>query len=639
MNVTLGILAHVDAGKTTLSEQMLYRCGVLRACGRVDRGDACLDFAPVERRRGITVFSAQAQFRHGENQYFLLDTPGHADFSPEMERCLAAMDLSILVVSAAGGVEVGTERIWRLLQERGLPAVCFLNKSDCPGAEPDAVFRQLEQRLGGPFCDLRRGMNEAVREQIAMTDDAALEACLDGTLTDGEAWEFLADAVAKRKLFPVFGGSALTGEGVEALLEGLDLLCRTEYNADGPLEVLAYQIRHDRQGGRVVYGKVLSGTLRPRQMLHGEKVNELRRYLGEKWTPLPSASAGELAALTGLRAIRAGDRAGETLYEQSETAVPPLLAEVHGGPETPPQRLLECFRQLEDEEPALSVCWNEALQQLQVAVMGDVQLEILQQTVQERFGLPVSFGECQAVYRETIAAPVRGCGHFEPLRHYAEVHLLLEPGPRGSGVTFDSRCPTDVLAGSWQRLIRTHVLERRHAGALTGMALTDVRVVLLAGRAHEKHTEGGDFRQAVYRAIRQALFHADNVLLEPYYRFVMEVPPEIAGRILADLAQLHGVCAPPDPLGERVRLTGRCPVAAMLPYSRGFASLTRGRGTLRLEPDGYEPCVNTEEVVRRLGYDRERDTENPADSVFCDHGAGHTVKWYDAPAHMHLVLD
>ena len=639
MNVTIGILAHVDAGKTTLSEQILYRCGALRSCGRVDHGDACLDFTAVERGRGITVFSAQAGFCHGSNSYFLLDTPGHTDFSPEMERCLAALDYAILVISATAGVQAHTETLWRLLRERKIPVICFLNKLDAPGADREAALRQMGSKLGGEFLWLPGGLTEEIREQVAMTDDGALEAYLGGNWTDDACMDALAKAVADRKLFPVYGGSALTGDGVDELLDGMDHICRTQYDEHGPLRVRAYQVRRDRQGNRVTFLKVLSGILEPRQLLGGEKVHELRRYFGEKWTPLERAGAGELAAATGLKELRAGDAAGVEREPGPAAQTPPLRAQVLCGPEVPPTKLLSCFRQLEEEEPSLAVEWQESLKALHVAVMGEIQLEVLQQTVEERFGFPITFGPCQVAYQETILRPVRGCGHFEPLRHYAEVHLLLEPAERGSGVTFVSRCSTDDLALNWQRLIETHVLERKHPGALAGMPLTDVRVVLLAGRAHDKHTEGGDFRQATYRAIRQALFSGESILLEPCYRFTMEVEPPVAGKILSDMAMLHGQCQPPETVEGATRLTGTCPVATMLDYARGFAAMTRGRGSLRLEMEGYAPCHDQEAVVERIGYDRERDAENPAGSVFCDHGAGHPVDWREAPAMMHIRLD
>lgn len=637
-NCCIGVLAHVDAGKTTLSEQLLYLGGTIRHCGRVDHADACLDFTDVERRRGITVFSAQAEFCHGRNRYFLVDTPGHADFSPEMERSLSVLDYAVLVISCVDGIQAHTETLWRLLRERGLPVFCFLNKADCPGADPELVLRQLHDRFGGGFCAFSDGLTESVREQIALTDDESLALYLDGALDEPSCWEAAARAVKRRALFPVFVGSALSGSGVEALMDGLDRICRTAYDLDGPTEASVYQVRHDRQGNRVAFCKVCSGVLRPKQAVGEEKVHELRRYTGGRWTPMEQAEAGTLTAVTGLRTIRPGGRIGGEQVGQEKGVLPFLLAQVQAE-NVPPARLLEIFRLLEDEEPTLSVQWNEVLRQMQVAVMGEIQLEILQQTVLERFGISVAFGPCQVAFQETIAAPVRGCGHYEPLRHYAEVHLLLEPGPRGSGVKADSRCATDCLPLHWQRLIETHILEKTHAGALAGMPLTDVRVSLLAGRAHEKHTEGGDFRQATYRAIRQALFCAENVLLEPYYRFTAEAEPSIAGKILSDLPMLHGTFEPPEISGGVTRIHGRCPVSTMLAYSRGFAAMTRGRGSLRLEYDGYEPCYNMQEVVSRIGYDRERDTEHPADSIFCAHGAGFPVKWYDAPARMHLKLD
>ena len=637
MKVTLGILAHVDAGKTTLSEQLLYRCGVLRRCGRVDDGDACLDFTPVERSRGITVFTAGASFSHGSNDYFLLDTPGHGDFSPEMERCLAAMDWAVLLISAAGGFDAHTERLWRLLEARGIPTAVFLNKCDLPGADGDAVLADVARRTGAPLWDLRRGLPEAAREQAALPDDGALEAYLSGTLDDGGLWDAAARAAGRRQLIPVFAGSALQGDGVAELLDGLDRLCRTAYDAAGPAELLVCQIRRDRQGGRMALCKLLSGTLRPRETVAGEKVHELRRLLGARWEPLAEAAAGEVVAVTGLSSLQAGDRAGSGPTQRPPRPVPPLRVQVCA--DAPPARLLEAFRQLEDEEPSLSLRWSESRRQLQLAASGPLQLEILAQTAAERFGLDVTFGEPEVAYQETIAAPVRGCGHFEPLRHYAEVHLLLEPAPRGSGVTFASRCPTDDLALRWQRLIETHVLEKAHTGALTGSPLTDVRVTLLAGRAHEKHTEGGDFRQAVYRAIRQALFHAENVLLEPWYRFEAEAEPAAAGRIQTDVVRMGGVCNPPEHRGTAVHLTGRCPVAAMLPYRRDFAQWSRGRAVLELAPDGFEPCRDTAAVVAATGYDRTQDADNPADSIFCSHGAGHAVPWDEAPARMHLSVD
>lgn len=634
MNVTLGILAQVDGGKTTLSEQLLYRGGALRSMGRVDDGGTCMDFTPVERARGITVFSAQATFCHGQTRYFLLDTPGHGDFSPEMERCLAAMDAAILVIGASGPIPARTERLWQLLAQRKIPTVCFLNKIDLAGADPDGTLEQMRRWSDG-FCDFSGGLTDEVREQIAMTDDGLLESYLEGTLDDSVCWAAAGRAFMERRLFPVYRGSALQGTGIEELLEGLDRLCRTEYDESGPLELLIYQIRRDKQE-RVCCCKILSGTLQPRQTVGGEKIHQLRRYVGGKWEQLPTAQAGELVAVTGLQDLRAGDRAGETLLHREAVSPPPLLVEARA--DVPPARLLEIFRQMEDEEPTLSVRWNEGLHQLHVAVAGDIQLEILAQMAKERYDLEVTFGEPAVAYQETIAKAVRGCGHFEPLRHYAEVQLLLEPNPRGRGVTFESRCSTDNLALNWQRLIETHVLEKPHVGAMMGAPLTDVNVVLLGGRAHDKHTEGGDFRQAVYRAIRHGLFHADNLVLEPWYRFTIQADPSTAAKLQTDISRMGGDCDLPETVGVWTRLTGRCPVSKMLPYSREFATRTRGGGSLQMEPDGYEICPDGEAVAAVSGYDRERDTENPADSIFCSHGAGHSVSWREAADHMHVVI-
>lgn len=634
MNVTTGILAHVDAGKTTLSEQLLYHCGATRTLGRVDRGDTLLDCAPVERERGITVFTGHANFTHNGNHYFLLDTPGHTDFRPELERCLAALDCAILVVPCTDGPTLRTERLWHILAEHGIPVILFLNKTDIPGSDPQASLSALEERLNVRFCDLTNGLTEDAREQTALTSEEAMEACLTGEWTDEACMRTASAAVSKRELFPVITGSALNGTGIKALLDCLDNLAPGLDGNGGPVEFLACQVRRDRQGERYIIGRVLSGELRPRQQLGGEKIHELRRCQGGRQTPLDRAETGELCAITGLAGLRAGDRASSNEIIRPPFSPPPLLASVES--ELPPAKLLEIFRILEDEEPALAVRWKDGA--VHLALSGELMPEVLARNVKERFGAEITFGERRAAYRETIAKPVRGCGHYEPLRHYAEVHLLLEPGERGSGVVFESRCPADSLARNWQRLIETHVLEREHPGPLTGSPLTDVRVILLAGKAHEKHTEGGDFRQAVYRAIRQGLFSGETVLLEPYYRFVIQAGLTIAGRVQNDLRRLDAILETVERVGEGVRLTGRCPVEGMAAYAGEFAGIVRGQAELTLMDGGYEPCRDTETVVRTVGYDRERDTENPAGSIFCSHGAGHPVSWREAPDHMHVEV-
>lgn len=635
---TIGVLAHVDAGKTTLSEQILFQCGAIRKPGRVDHQDTLLDCDLVERRRGITVFSGQAQFTHGNRRYFLLDTPGHADLSPEMERTLGALDYAILVVSGVDGVQAHTETIWRLLAERNIPVFFFLNKTDLPNAEPERVLGELRQRCSTQCILLDTGFTPATQEQVALADEAHLEQYLAGEL-DETAWEqALRQGIRERAFFPVYTGSALHGQGVETLLQGLDRFTETRYDPEAPLAGLVYQIRHDEQNNRIALLKLTGGRLHPKELLLGEKIHELRAYQGEKYTVLSQAEAGELVAVTGLNQAKSGTPFGDG-ESHPPTLIPLLTAQVLWPPDRPQPQVLEALRILEDEEPALQLQWNQEAQELHLAVMGPIQLEVLQETARLRFGLDLTFGEPQVLYRETIRRPVLGCGHFEPLRHYAEVHLLLEPGPRGSGVRFRSLCATDRLAINWQRLIGSHVMEREHPGALAGYPVTDIQVSLVDGAAHLKHTEGGDFREATYRAIRQGLFQADNLLLEPFYAFLIQVPTELAGRVLADIQQMQGETQPPQPSGVDSILLGAAPVSEMMEYVKTFPAMTRGRGRLQLRFDGYRPCHNTESVLSQRNYDREADREHPADSVFCSHGAGHLVHWSEAAALMHCHPD
>lgn len=632
--ITIGILAHVDAGKTSLSEQILFRGGALRQLGRVDHQDALLDFDPVERRRGITVFSGQARFSLDGRTYFLLDTPGHADFSGEMERCLAALDCAILVVSAVDGVQAHTETIWRLLTEHGLPVFFFLNKMDLPGAEPERAKAELARLCGDALIPLEDGFCPESQERLALTDEALLEDYLAGELSESTWQAALCRAVMARELFPLYSGSALSGDGVDALLEGLGRFTQKEYDPEAPLSGLVYQIRHDKQGKRVALLKLTGGRLRAKDSLLEEKVHELRCYQGEKYTVLPEARAGELVTVTGLSQAKSGDAFG-TGQTQRPSITPLLSAKVIWPAETPLPTVLEAMRTLEDEEPGLHLRWDEELQELHLAVMGPIQLEVLQESARLRFGLELEFGSPQILYRETIRRPVLGSGHFEPLRHYAEVHLLLEPGPRGSGIQFRSLCPTDALATNWQRLIQTHVGEQEHPGALSGFPVTDLRISLLAGAAHEKHTEGGDFRESTYRAIRHGLFQAESILLEPYYSFRIQVRNELAGRVMADIQRMQGQAEPPIPLGEDSLLLGQAPVSDMMDYAKDFAAMTQGRGRLQLSFGGYRECHNSEEVLERIGYQKEADRAHPADSVFCSHGAGHIVPWQEAAAAMH----
>ncbi len=655
MPISIAILAHVDAGKTTLSEQILYRAGTIRSLGRVDRQDAFLDFNPVERERGITVFAAQSQFGWAGRRFFLLDTPGHADFAGEMERSLRAADCAVLVVSAAEGVQSHTVTLWRLLRAQKLPVFFFVNKLDRPGADHERVQNQLREELGAACADFSAGytdghFSEELAEQLASLDDVLLERYLDGDCTDAELLETARKLTAAGELFPIYKGTALTGDGVEALLSGLsELLPEPEEKPEAPVRALAYQVRHDKQGGRIVFLKVQQGTLRTRDELPvpgkdgellAEKVGELRRYSGPKFVPLAEAGPGELCAVTGL-SVMPGQIVGDGAGEGVPFSMQPLLSAELRFDETKyhPLTVLGWMRELEDEEPLLGVEWNGEARRISVRVMGEIQLEILTGMLAERYGLPVSFGECRVLYRETIAAPVHGCGHFEPLRHYAEVHVRLEPGEPGSGITFASECRTDDLVANWQNLIRTHVFEKEHRGVLTGSPLTDVKIVLLAGRAHLKHTEGGDFREATYRAIRQGLMQAENILLEPWYAFEAETEPSLAGRVIADIQRMAGECLPPETLGVSVLVRGFAPVSGLRGYAREFTSFTRGKGRLTLRFDRYRPCHNTAEVVAERGYEPERDGDNTPDSVFCSHGAGFVVKWNEAPAMMHLSVE
>ncbi len=638
--LAVGILAHVDAGKTTLSEGLLYRSGALKKLGRVDHRDAFLDTHVIERERGITIFSKQAVLPLGGRQVTLLDTPGHVDFSSEMERTLQVLDCAILVVSGADGVQGHTETLWRLLARYRIPTFIFVNKMDLPAADKAALLAGLQRSLSSGCVDFGES-RAAVCENAALCDEQALAQYLEtGSLTDGE----LAALTAKRALFPCFFGSALRLEGVDELLDGLRRLAPSpEYPAEFGARV--YKISRDAQGARLTWLKVTGGCLRVRDMLRGEtdgqaweeKADQIRIYSGARFQPADRAEAGMVCAVTGLSHTFAGQGLG---CEKGE--LPPLLEPVLtyrvGLPQgSDPHVVMRQLAQLEEEDPQLHMVWNNQLREIHMQLMGAVQIEVLRRVIAERFGLDVSFDAGSIVYRETIAAPVLGAGHYEPLRHYAEVHLLLEPLPRGSGLVFGSACSGDTLDLGWQRLILTHLAERSHPGVLTGSPITDMRITLVAGRGHIKHTEGGDFRQATYRAVRQGLMQAQNVLLEPWYALRLELPLENVGRAMADIQRMSGLCDPPENRGETALLTGCAPVAALRDYAAEVAAYTRGRGRLSCALAGYRPCHNQSEAVAAAGYDPERDVENPADSVFCSHGAGVVVKWDEAGAHMHVA--
>ncbi len=627
----IGVLAHVDAGKTTLSEGFLYLSGAVRRLGRVDHRDAFLDTDAQERERGITIFSKQAELTWGDTAITLLDTPGHVDFSAEMERTLSVLDCAVLVISGTDGIQGHTRTLWRLLEWHAIPTFLFVNKMDLAGADRAALLAQLQDKLDGGCLDFSAGPGP-IAEDLASLDEGLMDKYLEG----GEITEAdVASLIARRLAFPCFFGSALRLEGIDTLLDGLS---RYTLTPDYLPEFGARVFKIARDGtDRLTYVKVTGGSLKVRTLLGEEKVNQIRVYSGAKYQTVDEAPAGTVCALTGLTKTRPGDVFGAEPPAAEPELEPVLNYQVILPPGCDVHAMLRNLRQLEEEDPQLRVVWNEALGEIHLQLMGEIQLEVLTRLIQERFGVEVAFGVGNIVYRETITGrPVEGVGHFEPLRHYAEVHLLLEPGPRGSGLRIASACPTDQLDLNWQRLIFTHLLEKRHRGVLTGSPITDMKITLVAGRAHVKHTEGGDFRQATYRAVRQGLMQAESVLLEPHYDFSLELPPDCVGRAMNDLQSMGGAVAGPEQEGELSLLTGHAPVAGLRDYWREVTAYTRGRGRLSCALRGYEPCANQEEIVSQLGYDPERDIDNPPDSVFCSHGAGVTVKWDQVRDHMHV---
>ncbi len=633
--LVLGIFAQVDAGKTTLSEALLYKTGALRTLGRVDRGDAHLDTHELERARGITIFSKQARFETERLAVTLLDTPGHADFAPEAERVMPVIDCALLLVSGTDGVQGHTLTLWRLLQHYGVPVVLFFNKMDLPGADRAALLADARTALS----DRCAALDDA--ESVALSSEALLEHFLNtGALDDALA----ADAVAKRELFPCLFGSARQLDGIDELLQALERLAPVPvYPAE--LSARVYQIAHDPQGNRLTFLKVTGGTLAVRSAVRchrpdGEpleaKVTQLRLYSGAEFEAVQQVPAGDVCAALGLSGLLAGDTLGDAAPDRGAALEPVMSYCIRLPADLDPQLALPKLRLLEEEEPQLRMVWDARLREIRVQLMGAVQLEILQSLIRMRFGWDVTFDTGRISYRETIAAPVEGVGHFEPLRHYAEVHLILAPLPQGSGLVFDTVCSEDVLDRNWQRLILTHLQEKQHLGVLTGSPVTDLRITLAAGRAHLKHTEGGDFRQATYRAVRQGLMKAESILLEPYYAFRLTVPPEQIGRAISDIRAKSGSFDPPVETPGGTLLQGRAPVSELRDYARDVAAYTRGRGRLSCEVAGYFPCHNTEAVVTALAYDPAADLENTPDSVFCSHGAGITIPWDQVEENMHL---
>lgn len=649
--LTTGILAHVDAGKTTLSEAILYLTGSIRKLGRVDHKDAFLDSSEIERSRGITVFSKEARFVLGEKEVTLLDTPGHADFSAEMERTLQVLDYAILVVSGTDGVQSHTRTLWKLLEDCGMPVFVFVNKMDRPGTDREAIVRELTEAFGDGFVEAKAdgSLNE---DEAAMASENLMEEYLaDSSLSD----QSLAHAIEERLIFPMYFGSALKMEGVKEFLDGFARYTQPkEYDEEFGARV--YKISRDKQGNRLTHMKITGGSLKSKMLIDcghiqvkgdlesgtviKEKAEQIRLYSGDSFTMAGEAAAGTICAVTGLTRTYAGQGLGKEAAQDARkiTIMPVITARLITEPDTDPVLLLAKLRQLEEENPTLHVIWKEELKEIHVQVMGELEQEILKNQIKERFDENIDFGEGSIIYKETIAQPVIGIGHFEPLRHYAEVQLLMEPLPEGSGLVFDSLCSEDKLDRNWQRLIMTHLMERVHPGVLTGSEITDMKITILAGRAHLKHTEGGDFRQATYRAIRQGLRKAESVLLEPFYTFTLKIPQENTGRAMSDMQRLGASCSLPE-VDQTINMsviTGEGPVSTLRGYQREVSAYTRGEGRFEAALCGFRPCHNEAEIIAEKGYRPEEDIENPTGSVFCDHGAAVYVDWQQVDNMVHV---
>ena len=633
--IVVGILAHVDSGKTTLSEAMLYLSGTISKLGRVDSKNSFLDTFSLERSRGITIFSKQALLKYKDTDITLIDTPGHVDFSAETERTLQVLDYAILVISATDGVQSHTQTLWKLLAKYNVPCFIFVNKTDLDGADRDVALCQLRTKLSDNCVDFNLSDDE-LNENIALCDETLLEKYENDALDKFD----VVSAVKNRKIFPCMFGSALKLDGVDAFMDLLnDYTEMPAYGTDFGAKV--YKISEDK-GQRLTMMKITGGSLKVKEVLksekniNAEKVNQIRLYSGEKFTAVDEAQAGTVCAVTGITFTNSGDGLGTEDNSSMPVLTPVLTYTVNVPDGTDAHTVLSNMKILEGEDPQLKVEWNERYSEIHVKLMGDIQLEVLQTLFADRFGIDISFGKGSIIYKETIEEAVEGVGHFEPLRHYAEVHLLLKPGKRGSGLVFKTECKEDVLDKNWQRLILTHLYEKTHIGVLTGSPITDMEIILKSGKAHPKHTEGGDFRQATYRAVRQGLRSAKSVLLEPYYDFTLEVPTENVGRAMSDIQFMHGTFNPPENDGENSVFTGSAPVSTMYDYARDVRMYTHGKGKLVCALKGYEPCHNSDEVIAEFGYDPDSDTDNTCDSVFCSKGSGYTVKWDEVKSHMHL---
>ncbi|MEK5237181.1 translation factor GTPase family protein [Paenibacillus sp. FSL L8-0470] len=647
-NTTIGLLAHVDAGKTTFAEQLLYHTEAIRSRGRVDHKDTFLDTHKIEKARGITVFADQAKFNIGDSCYFLLDTPGHVDFSPEMERALQILDYAVVIVSAVEGVEGHTETVWQLLRRHGIPAFFFINKTDRAGADPQRVLKEIRLQLSRDAFMLpelqETGVDEELKSFMAERDDRLFEAYLDGSLNDSDWHEALIALVKRGNIFPCMSGSALLDEGIDSFLRNLDALVHTEYDYQQPFSGRVYKIRHDEKGTRITYIKALQGVLKSREELaYGpaqerieERITSIRKIYGAKTTAAEWGAAGELFAVTGLTSAKPGEGVGLLQDHLSSELVPTLKSKVRFEPPVHLKEVHNAFQQLGAEDPSLNVSWDEELQELHIQVMGQIQLEILEQIMRERFSIPVTFGDPEILYMETIHNTVYGCGHFEPLGHYAEVHLKLEPGARGSGISVQNECHPDDLAAGYQHQIEQYLLESGHRGLLTGSPLTDLRITLLSGRAHNKHTHGGDFREAAFRALRQGLEQAENILLEPVYALKIRINIDHVGKVMADIQQASGSFAAPEMTDQVAVVTGTVPVDTFMNYSVRLASMTQGKGSLSLRVAGYQDCHEPETVILSKQYNKNADPAYTSISIFCAKGQAFSVPWDEAEEYMHV---
>ncbi len=634
----IGILAHVDAGKTTLTEAVLYGTGAIRRLGRVDKKDSHFDSHELERNRGITIFSKQNPFILGEKRFTLVDTPGHVDFSAEMERTLGVLDYAVLVIDGISGIQSHTETIWQLLCEYNIPVFIFVNKTDRDGFDKSSLIEDLKSRFGNACVDFTQE-KAYFDEEISMISEELLEAFIEGKASDEFLKKEISKAVCQRNIFPCFFGSALQNIGIDILLDALEkYTCCKEYPDDFSARV--YKIFHDNQGNRVSFLKVTGGSLSVKMSIGNEKIDTIKIYSGEKNEAVKEAIAGSVCAVTGLSSVSAGETLDlQGVKENLKPKLNPLLsAEVIICDGTNIHTAYRNLCIIGEEFPELSVhisgCSDE--EQIQIRVMGRIQLEILKMIVKDRFGMDINFGDCRILYKETVTSPVMGYGHYEPLRHYAETQVRIEPAARGDGIVIENECSLEVLDSNFQNLILTHIGEKEHLGVLTGSPLTDVKIILTAGRSHLKHTEGGDFREATYRAIRQGLEKADSILLEPYYSFTLRVPINSMGRAISDIQRLCGEFEPPEMTETEVVIKGAGPVSEFMNYPEEVVCYTSGKGVISMRENGYRPCHNAEEVIAKIGYEKERDLENPSSSVFCSHGAGFEVKWYDVDNMRHI---